>query len=1056
MSLFFSACKDADKTSMEFNYKADSQFSADLFKNPPSEYRVVPFWSWNEKMEPDEIRRQLRLMKEAGWGGSMVHSRTGLLTEYLGEDWFKAVDATIDESEKQGMLVWLYDEDKWPSGYSGGAVLKEDTGNAVKVLYARKVGDKPSDNSVKMGEPCNGMQIYSRVEPQGNPWFNGTSYVDTMSRKAMSVFKREAYDSYYKRYKKYFGSLIVAEFTDEPALASHYKGSPAGVVYSSDIVEAFKKEYGFDPVPHFHKLFADCDGAKKFRLQYFRTANKLFELNFVKLLGDACAERNIALTGHCMAEEPIFYQHLWSGRVMPYYRHMGIPGIDHLGRQVGNPLTGKQCQSVCNQYGKMRMLSELYGVAGGSLTFEDRQWIANQQFVVGVNMLVPHLSLFSQTGCRKRDFPQNINYQQSWWKLNGALDVPLARACYALSQGKYAADILLITPQESAATLWQREVNATSSGVPAETLKKGKHIQDALKTAAEDLLASQLTFDLGDEQLLEEDGFVKGNTIGIKQMSYKAVLLPEAETMRPATLKRLKEFMANGGVVLRLGAGATLLDGEKSEELEKFMASVKRVDAKDVRAELKKSIPPMLEIDGKSGDRSRIWTHIRNFNDGSRLVMLTNLSRESKYEGSLKIFGEYTRAQLFDLDSGDIRDVYAANENGTLMLPLELECAGSIFLRVSKEKPSALSTKKSGVLRTRELSDWKAGRLDDNSMILDYASFSFDGGKRGIEGEIPAIEVSRYLNTIKYDGDLTVKYKFNAKDFDASRKLRLVAEYPERAAIKVNGREVKYAGLPFWKDFRWLPIDITGLVKDGQNVIEMHYKDFKFGDPTVYKPQWRRYGTEIEAVYLVGDFSVVSNDTGMKCDNAQAKWYRAKPTKTNYIRKSDLALTNPQPLKFGNQTVNGLPFYAGRLSYTADIDVKLSQGERLAVRLGDMDVPVCEVFVDGKSVGVIKHEPFELDITSAVEGKQKVRLQIVCYATLRNIMDVLHNKIGELYSVWPNRFYIEDISPLEGADKMFEKLNGFADGSWKSKLWISDYCQASFGNLEKVELLTKK
>ena len=121
-----------------------------------------------------------------------------------------------------------------------------------------------------------------------------------------------------------------------------------------------------------------------------------------------------------------------------------------------------------------------------------------------------------------------------------------------------------------------------------------------------------------------------------------------------------------------------------------------------------------------------------------------------------------------------------------------------------------------------------------------------------------------------------------------------------------------------------------------------------------------------------------------------------------------------------------------------------------------MDVPVCEVFVDGKSVGVIKNEPFELDITSAVEGKQKVRLQIVCYATLRNIMDVLHNKIGELYSVWPNRFYIEDISPLEGADKMFEKLNGFADGSWKSKLWISDYCQASFGNLEKVELLTKK
>ena len=83
-------------------------------------------------------------MKKAGWGGSMVHSRTGLLTEYLGEDWFKAVDATLDESRKLGMLVWLYDEDKWPSGYSGGTVLHEDPNFAVKCLYAIKAGEKLS------------------------------------------------------------------------------------------------------------------------------------------------------------------------------------------------------------------------------------------------------------------------------------------------------------------------------------------------------------------------------------------------------------------------------------------------------------------------------------------------------------------------------------------------------------------------------------------------------------------------------------------------------------------------------------------------------------------------------------------------------------------------------------------------------------------------------------------------------------------------------------------------------------------------------------------------
>ena len=57
---------------------------------------------------------------------------------------------------------------------------------------------------------------------------------------------------------------------------------------------------------------------------------------------------------------------------MPNYRHQQIPGIDHLGRQIDERITAKQCQSVVNQFGK-RMLSELYGVAGGGLSFEDRK-----------------------------------------------------------------------------------------------------------------------------------------------------------------------------------------------------------------------------------------------------------------------------------------------------------------------------------------------------------------------------------------------------------------------------------------------------------------------------------------------------------------------------------------------------------------------------------------------------------------------------------------------------------------------------------------------------------
>ena len=49
------------------------------FGSPPEMYRPVPFWSWNETMEPEEVRRQVDMIAGAGWGGIFIHSRIGPL-----------------------------------------------------------------------------------------------------------------------------------------------------------------------------------------------------------------------------------------------------------------------------------------------------------------------------------------------------------------------------------------------------------------------------------------------------------------------------------------------------------------------------------------------------------------------------------------------------------------------------------------------------------------------------------------------------------------------------------------------------------------------------------------------------------------------------------------------------------------------------------------------------------------------------------------------------------------------------------------------------------------
>ena len=38
------------------------------FAQPDREFRGLPFWSWNGKLDREELLRQVRVMKEMGFG----------------------------------------------------------------------------------------------------------------------------------------------------------------------------------------------------------------------------------------------------------------------------------------------------------------------------------------------------------------------------------------------------------------------------------------------------------------------------------------------------------------------------------------------------------------------------------------------------------------------------------------------------------------------------------------------------------------------------------------------------------------------------------------------------------------------------------------------------------------------------------------------------------------------------------------------------------------------------------------------------------------------------
>jgi hypothetical protein len=213
-----------------------------LWLNPPGIFRAAPFWSWNSRLAPQRLARQIQSMHDAGMGGFFMHSRYGLKTPYLSEEWFADVTACLEAARTLHMKACLYDEDRWPSGAAGGLVTREHPELALHKLVVFK-SDSAAAESERIGsfaitfDSAGQVRSYRPLEegkglsagekPAGfavaigstSPWFNEGRYLDCMNPQAVAQFLRITYQAYADRYSRDFGDLMPAIFTDEPNYA---------------------------------------------------------------------------------------------------------------------------------------------------------------------------------------------------------------------------------------------------------------------------------------------------------------------------------------------------------------------------------------------------------------------------------------------------------------------------------------------------------------------------------------------------------------------------------------------------------------------------------------------------------------------------------------------------------------------------------------------------------------------------------------------------------------------------------------------------------------------
>ena len=89
------------------------KLNLELFKNPTSEYRCTPFWAWNCDLKKEELFKEIDFMKEMGMGGFHMHTRVGMSTTYLSDEYMDFIKACTEKAKNDNMLAWLYDEDKY-------------------------------------------------------------------------------------------------------------------------------------------------------------------------------------------------------------------------------------------------------------------------------------------------------------------------------------------------------------------------------------------------------------------------------------------------------------------------------------------------------------------------------------------------------------------------------------------------------------------------------------------------------------------------------------------------------------------------------------------------------------------------------------------------------------------------------------------------------------------------------------------------------------------------------------------------------------------------------
>jgi hypothetical protein len=1035
-------------------------------------------------MDEREMEWQLRQYYEKGVRSLFIHGRFGLTVPYVSDAWFEKVKVAVALAKRIGIDAWVYDEMNWPSGTAERKVPTHYPHLTQKYLELVALNvDGPlftfleaTDNRyVNTGDSypvaafgCTEEEFqtqitnpidltlnlsFERVIPWEAPpgkwrllYFLQKEvpyYIDTLNPESTQRFIELTHDKYKQAVGAEFGGVVPGFYTDEPAMHYYHVGIDNYVIpWTTQMFKIFRQKRGYDLHPLLPALYLNMGPrTAQIRYDFWRTLTEQYAETYYGRIRTWCEEHGVLFTGHLLFEEWLRMHARCEGNLFKYLKQFHIVGVDHLYPKVGTAqepaehVSLKVASSAAHHFGSTRLLCESMGGSYWDCTLERMKWIANWEYVLGVNLFNNHGYHYSIEGERKRDWPPSQFYHHTWWKHYERFTTYMSRTSHLLSGGRHVAKVLILYPINS---IW-------ANYVPQQRTPEGNATEFDFNYLTDTLLRLHYDFDYVDEDVLAE-ATIENGTIRIRDEAYSVVILPPVTHIKRSTFDVLEKFVLQGGSL----AGDALLPVEffenGSESASSKIRSLFGVDPRRALAEFQKAgslrVTTMKRKKGKGNTfflsgkglhhgtaRKQLQAvlascanpdvtiseedvfYLHRVREDLDIYFFVNTSLEAK-SGVAVSFEQQGIPEEWNPNTGETRPVHVyGRERGRLALTLDFPPAEArvIVLRKGSVTPHVAST---------------------NLRILSFDGKTLIGAAAGNDTRVRAeimpgrkrlsAPARKALRPVKLPAKWQVSLEGD-NAFLVDRLWMLAAEPPAGVDVADPGYdhrgwlpvkpgawemqlpqerdEVSYPVVLWYRatvEADLVPGDLRLLI-DGFSGTE--YTLFVNGQKISDKGKRSTLDAEINEVHVGEYFHPGSNVVAVRLLAGRRTDGILDPLKfvgTFSVQDRDGVLhiaPCPETISVGDITAKGFPFFSGTIVYSADVSVPAPYAGGRIVLEAECGDDVLEVCVNGAEAGVLPWHPYRIDITEhlRVQGNQ-ISLKVT--NTLINMLEGVRRPSG--------------------------------------------------------------